>query len=424
MTIIKYLIMLLSISGLLSVSSCKEPESTGPENRIDSLVLKFKESDLTSAVLSLHTAGISLPATFSFNRIDGPARSFILHQADTTLKDSLLTPSTTYSWRVEKSANLKSNLATGRTMDTTSHEFTWRVDTLGAVGIARDIAVLSDNDIWVVGEFYETSDDSQEPFNTAHWNGVKWELMKIMITGYGGLIHPSVINAVFAFSNNNIWAFSIAGSYAHFDGFVWKSEFVNQRQGGIYKIWGSSPENIYFIGTNGSMTHYNGNSFSLLSTGTTVNLLDITGTDDKTVWVSGYMTDDFKRIFMKYENGAFQVISRNWIFGIWANPANPDQLWTLDDLYLQKRSVKSPGTVKKQLKGITYFPMAIAGTAENNIFVVGHYVSIVHYNGSTLKTYHQLINEGKLYRLQVTPNKVYAVGDLDNIPIVITGSRY
>jgi len=79
---------------LFGFTSCKEP-ATGPvtESR-DSLVLKVNDAELTSATLSLHTVGIPFPAKLTLNRNGEPVKNFSLHRADTTLKDSLLTPKT------------------------------------------------------------------------------------------------------------------------------------------------------------------------------------------------------------------------------------------------------------------------------------------------------------------------------------------
>ncbi len=424
---IKSLRIVVPLWSILTFTSCTEPRQDSPDN----LQLSVKESDLTSVTLSLHTQQITYPATLTLTRNSQPVQTFSLNQPDTTLLDTALTPSTGYSWQVQmkktESTFLKSDAVTGRTMDTTSHDFTWRVDTLGTWGIAQDVAWIADDNVWVVGKFYTDPNGTGRIYNAAHWNGHTWELHRIITALWGGFKEPTGLQAIYAFSKNDVWAFSEAGSYAHYDGLTWKSEYVTERQGGITKMWGSDPDNIFFIGTNGTMTHYNGTTFTLMPTGTSIELLDITGTDDKTVWISGYNPNDYKRIFMKYENGTFQVISRKLIYAIWANPSNPDQIWTIDEFAIEMRSVKNPGVAKKRIKGITYFPLSMSGTAENNLWVVGHFLSILHYNGSTLKTYNKLLGDGVLYRVRATPAKVYAVGTiftgLQYRPIVITGSR-
>ncbi|NOZ75675.1 MAG: hypothetical protein GXO90_09965, partial [FCB group bacterium] len=48
----------------------------------------------------------------------------------------------------------------------------------------------------------------------------------------------------------------------------------------VNKIWGSSPDDIYFVGLNGSIVHYDGSTFRRMESGTEVDLKDIDGTPD------------------------------------------------------------------------------------------------------------------------------------------------
>ncbi len=147
-------------------------------------------------------------------------------------------------------------------LDTTSHEFTWEIiEFPSPYGSASfyDVAIINENDIWAVGEIYADSARPGVLYNAVHWNGERWELKRISTNSVVGLGY-SIIRTIFVFSSDNIWMFSDAGSYCHWNGSQWTSEYVSQRQGGIYKIWGSSQTSIYFVGTNCNITHYNGRS--------------------------------------------------------------------------------------------------------------------------------------------------------------------
>jgi hypothetical protein len=72
-------------------------------------------------------------------------------------------------------------------IDTTSHIFTWELDSLGdaTVGgsILHDVAIVSDTLALAVGEIY-TRDSTGKPdpvaYNLAKWDGKKWILMRIL----------------------------------------------------------------------------------------------------------------------------------------------------------------------------------------------------------------------------------------------------
>ena len=43
------------------------------------------------------------------------------------------------------------------------------------------------------------------------------------------------------------------------------------------KIWGSSSNDLYVVGNNGKIAHYNGTSWQRIESGTTLNINDIWG---------------------------------------------------------------------------------------------------------------------------------------------------
>ena len=55
------------------------------------------------------------------------------------------------------------------TMDTTSYNFIWKIDTLGNYGsYLKDVAVIDENNIWVVGNIRVPDPDSSS-------NGTSWK---------------------------------------------------------------------------------------------------------------------------------------------------------------------------------------------------------------------------------------------------------
>ena len=166
-----------------------------------------------------------------------------------------------------------------------SHDFVWQVDTVGTrSSYLSDVAIINENDIWAVGEIHTPETDREDslgnwvqPYNAVHWNGQEWELQRIPAVTAFGTISRGPMNAVFAFSPDDVWIFSDAGSFAHWNGSNWKSEYVSERNGGIRKMWGTSSDNIYFVGNNGNITHYDGSRWQSLESGTTVDIQDIWG---------------------------------------------------------------------------------------------------------------------------------------------------
>lgn len=72
-------------------------------------------------------------------------------------------------------------------LETTSHDMTWKVDTIfaGFVNRAKDVAIINDTTIWVVGEFElddpeDTLTNFEERFNLIRWDGNEWIPFKLI----------------------------------------------------------------------------------------------------------------------------------------------------------------------------------------------------------------------------------------------------
>ncbi len=124
-------------------------------------------------------------------------------------------------------------------VDATSHNFTWQFDTLGVYPSEfKDVSIVDENHAWAVGDITipDTSYYSGfATYNVAFWNGIEWKLDRVLFIGWGG---------------NETYG------NAHWDGDTRFSEFMPNNPGLAYDIWGSSPDDIWFVGSYGNFTHY------------------------------------------------------------------------------------------------------------------------------------------------------------------------
>ncbi len=313
-------------------------------------------------------------------------------------------------------------------MDTTSHDFTWEVFTFGSKGssILNDVFIINENDIWAVGEIY-TEDtytyDSLgnwiEPYNAVHWDGSEWELKRIYTMTSFGTLNWIVLNAIYGFSENDIWVFSNAGGYGHWNGNEWESQYISQRVGGINKIWGSSSSDIYFVGSNGNITYYNGQTWRRIESGTGNNLHDIWGMYDE-------LTNE-KTILITARNKILKITNKNRV-GEFDWPYNQNSILSIWFKNMYKKFACGDGVFEysktngwEMFTGLpNYKTYHIRGNDINDIFAVGAFGFVTHYNGINWKDIFPSQNI-RFISLSVTDNLMVDVGyDFSSSPVKAT----
>jgi len=317
--------------------------------------------------------------------------------------------------------------------DTTSHNFTWTIDTLGAYGsLLNDVHIVNENDIWVVGKIRIPDPDSTfngtgwETFNAAHWDGSEWEMILIEPQGY-----PQALSIIHYFSENDIW-FSISTLPVHWDGneyYMYTPVNDNYPGGSIIQaMWGTSTNNMYFVGTGGGIVHYDGSEFTKMESGTDTNLRDVCGigSEDNTIslWASGMSATHGTTILSLNDNTWSHWFTRPFpeclefdehkisgtINGIWTD-SNKD-LWAITMHGLYQINTENPDDF------MIYPAPEIAwgdyinnmdGSASNNIFFSGQNSNIWHFNGVSLYDCN-LPGDVELAGIDVNSNMVCAVG--------------
>ncbi len=327
-----------------------------------------------------------------------------------------LQPATAYAFSAKLLRDNKllfsSPKVTATTLDTTSHDFTWQTFEFGGQGGSSsfyDVAIIDENDIWAVGEIY-TADDK---YNAAHWDGEKWELKKIDWDGY-----VSRLTCVFAFSSNDVW-FGVT-NLIHWDGNRFEKNInpvLNQFYSKtVNKIWGTSDNDLYIVGNEGLIAHYDGRQWQRIESGTDLRLLDIFGAinpakNQKTILTVGAnLFHGPETVVLQIKNNQSSEIDNTAfdksIASVWSSNGIKWFLTGYDTFF-------SPKTLDDSFIKISQIPQnlkyRIRGSASNNIFITGAQGCIWHYNGKTWKDLSDKI--GLYYAIAVTKELVVVVGN-------------
>ncbi|MBN2367229.1 MAG: glucosyl transferase, partial [Calditrichaeota bacterium] len=319
------------------------------------------------------------------------------------------------------------------TMDTTGHEFQWEIiefPSLFGTGRLYDVAIIDENHIWAVGEIYADSAQDWLPYNAVHWNGSDWELKKIYVD-YRGQPNLAPLRGVFALPDGNV-VFSSGLPYLPENGqwklyHLWDMGVLNQDDGSVYSIWGTSLDNLYFAGTSGTIVRYNGRSWYKIESGTDLPILDIWGAKYKDSGeyeilcvAENYGAFGGSKIFAIHNSKITEIKTKGLmsgsLWGVWFVPercylAVGDGLW-------QTRHINETWHRNQDLPAL--FKTSVHGNDINDIVVCGAYWLLAHYNGMNWKTYFQMTS-GSLIKVFIKDDLVIAVGGIGNNAVIVRG---
>ncbi|NOX38232.1 MAG: glucosyl transferase, partial [Calditrichaeota bacterium] len=239
---------------------------------------------VTEVWLRLQVAPVPEDGEWQLWRGDSLVWQAVVIDSDTVAYDSGLLPNHSYTYQArllqDGKALARSKILNLTTMDTTSHDFEWEVIEFPSPygsGALYDVAIIDENNIWAVGEIYADSARPWLPYNAVHWDGSKWELVRIPYIYEGQpWYHP--MSFVFAFHSRIIW-FGGNG-IVRWDGQQFTNVEVAREAWGpvnINKIWGSSENNVFIVGNSGYIAHYDGVNWRRVESGTEERGNDVWG---------------------------------------------------------------------------------------------------------------------------------------------------
>jgi len=301
--------------------------------------------------------------------------------------------------------------------DTTSHDFVWRMDTIGWRSTELfDVSIISRNNIWVSG--YITKEGTDTVYSAAHWTGSEWKLVRMK----KDVDYPAYVDdayGIHAINDNNIWL--ACGSIYHWDGQLarlsWQRDIYTTT---IAKhVWYHNDHDIWATGSNGLILHYDGVEWHELDSGTTTPVIDIWGhvnskNGSKLVLANisydWWYTEGDYRIVSLHDDHVVDTLQWKWprdrpLMSLWWDDHTP--------VYVAGGGVALYDSAWHTVNEVPNYGMyKIRGSAWNNIFAVGAYGMIVHYNGASWHNYQELMFDGALKSVAVKERIVVAIGYL------------
>jgi len=180
---------------------------------------------------------------------------------------------------------------------------------------------------------------------------------------------------VWGSANNDIFAVGENGTILHFNGSTWSS-MSSGTSNDLRGAWGSSGNNVFVVGFYGTIRHYNGSTWSSMSSGTSQSLFAIWGSSGSDIFAVG--GNGTIRHFNGSTWSSMSSGTTNTLWSVWGSSGT--------DVF----AVGSNGTIR-HFNGSTWSSMSSGTTnmfrgvwssSGSDVFAVGESDTIVHYDGS------------------------------------------
>lgn len=257
-----------------------------------------------------------------------------------------------------------------------------------------DVWGSSPDNIWAVGWIKDGTWGS----NIIHYDGNKWDPFEY---------YEADLHGIFGLNENEIWAVGsnliltvFDALIAHYDGTEWKTVHVDYGTSTLTNVWASDANNVFAVGFDGVILHYDGDNWTKMKSGTNKHLVDVWGFADNDVYVCGGNIDNAvendKPILLHYNGSTW----RNLIDTTQYENAYLESLWgtTSDNIYFSSTFGFNQGSISKGWDS-SIIPddntaiYKLRGSAENNIFITGHFGLLLHYNGNTWHRYDEFFSK-------------------------------
>ena len=180
----------------------------------------------------------------------------------------------------------------------------------------------------------------------------------------------------------------------------------------IYGLWGTSAKNVFAVGSQGTLVHWDGGGWSVQASVTKNDLRGIYGADAQHVWTVGWnnAAGFFDGLSWKATPIAGKNINLNGVFGTedgsaWA--AGTNGVYQLSPLAGVPTWQKVPNMYQNFL--------AIHGSDKGHVWAVGMYGSVSFWNGLQWKTQNSNTSIALRSVWAASPTSVYAVGEAGQI---------
>lgn len=322
--------------------------------------------------------------------------------------------------------------------------YKWTIDTLSYPAGSfqtnmEDIWGSSSTNVYVVGH------NSDGFGNMFHFNGTGWKPVGLNPIEGGTIAGPIDLKALHGISVNQIWAvgeriyqnpnpppnFSDSSFIIHFNGHQWLEQTLTEKGGYLEVITGTAPNNLWVAGWYGTLYHYNGQAWERDSVplkvpqGAFFTFSAMAVRPSNEVFLTGYAHQNNLAKTTHYlsinRSGSWAVVDSFVV-----QPGLVENKWGYADFWVSPSGALYScggnvhmwnGTTWQKLFDHSSYLAGIAGSSDSNIFVVGHFGAVLHFNGKDWHQFQQFANPNESFEAVWTDGKeVIIIGTTSGFP--------
>ncbi len=313
--------------------------------------------------------------------------------------------------------------------DTTSHNFTWQEFTnLQGQNNMTGCWVFAPDDIYSVN-------DALYHFDGTNWN--KTSLNGMPAEGLSG-------SSFFGFTSKDFWL--TTGTIAfHWNGSYTEEYRVNRLVSGgaspLHSAWGTSSNDMYFVGNYGTIVHFDGTNWTKFPAVTGKELHSVWGTASNDVWAAGFNDATAESALLHYDGNSWTSIDPQTIGNIGPGNDGLNAVWCVDSMgrsivvasgsHVWRKSEFRPwfsdsGGVTNDYSGGFVGLDVLQGNSANDIFTGGSFGFFTHWNGLSWHRYDQFYAPGSdaaFAQMSIKGNTVCFAGVKNGSSWVLVGQR-
>ncbi|MCP4346651.1 MAG: choice-of-anchor D domain-containing protein [Desulfobacterales bacterium] len=189
------------------------------------------------------------------------------------------------------------------------------------------------------------------------------------------------LNSVWGSSGSDVFAVGGDGTILHYDGISW-TDMSSGTSSHLNKVWGNSGSDVFAVGDNGTILHYDGSSWSGMDSGTFYDFRDVWGSSGSDVFAVGVTQSqengESNSLILHYDGSSWSDMNVDpsyRIYGVWGS-SESDVFAVGDGVILHY-----DGSSWSLMTSGSFFE--IWGTSGSDVFAVGPWCITIHYDGTS-----------------------------------------